>query len=68
MTFAFIRGNLTDPSTGAVVATFIPGIGGELGVFGSNGIFYPDVRAVAQFVDDSSLVYLNLRGVDACDF
>ena len=57
-------GNLTDPSAGAVVATFLSEIGAELGIFGANGVFYPDVRFVAQFVDDSALAYFNLRGVN----
>ncbi len=55
-------GTLLNPSNGDVVANIIPGLGGELGLLGSNNVFYPDVRAGLQWVDDSTFGYLEIHG------
>ncbi|KAF9026998.1 hypothetical protein BDZ89DRAFT_822544 [Hymenopellis radicata] len=60
--YAFTGGNLTDPNSGDVVANIIPGVSGQWGVLGSNEIFYPDVRVVAQWVDDQTYAFWDVHG------
>ncbi|KAF9017072.1 hypothetical protein BDZ89DRAFT_1075020, partial [Hymenopellis radicata] len=57
----FTGGNLTDPN-GHVLASVLPGLGGELGLLGSNNVFYPNVRLGLQWLDDSSFAYVELHG------
>lgn len=56
------RGTLLNPNNGKVIANLLPGLGGELGVIGSDNVFYPDARAALQWVDDSTYGYLEMHG------
>ncbi|KAJ7578289.1 hypothetical protein C8J56DRAFT_1112358 [Mycena floridula] len=56
-------GNLTDPTTGDVVANFIPGLGGETGLIASNNVFYPSAQVGLQWVDDNKYAWAELHGI-----
>jgi hypothetical protein len=61
--FDLDSGNLTDAKTKEIVAKIVPGIGGETGLIGSNGNFYPDARIVLQWVKDQKFAYVTVTGV-----
>ncbi|KAF5366075.1 hypothetical protein D9757_010378 [Collybiopsis confluens] len=66
--FKFDKGNITDPNTGALVANFVPGLGGEFGIRSYvNGQFYVDATVVAQWADDGKFAYFKLHGIGSLD-
>ncbi|KIY70027.1 hypothetical protein CYLTODRAFT_452054 [Cylindrobasidium torrendii FP15055 ss-10] len=58
----FISGNLTDASTGALVANVIPNFGAEFGLVTDSGHLYTDVRLGLRFVDEDASAFLELHG------
>ncbi|KAG9104860.1 hypothetical protein FRC07_009691 [Ceratobasidium sp. 392] len=57
-----VSGNLTSPQ-GKILATVVPGVGGETGVADKNGAFHIQVRTVFQFVDDKKYLYIEGAGI-----
>ena len=55
-------GNWTN-TDGSLLATLVPGIGGEQGYIDSNGLFQLDVRYVVQFASDKKFGYVQAKGV-----
>ncbi|KIK56521.1 hypothetical protein GYMLUDRAFT_247771 [Collybiopsis luxurians FD-317 M1] len=61
---AFTGGNVTDVTTGELVATVVPDIGGDLGLVSNvNGKLYTDLSLVLQWTDDQTLAFLKLDGI-----
>ncbi|KAG8689222.1 hypothetical protein FRC08_011041 [Ceratobasidium sp. 394] len=58
----FLDGNMTAPD-GSLIATVVPGVGGETGVIDKNGNLEIDVKAVFQFVDDKKFTYAAISGI-----
>ncbi|KIK56941.1 hypothetical protein GYMLUDRAFT_46823 [Collybiopsis luxurians FD-317 M1] len=57
-------GNLTNSSTGDVVGTIVPGVGGELGVVSTvNGRIYMKVTFAIQWTDDQHFAYFDTDGI-----
>jgi len=55
------RGNWTK-TDGSLLATVVPGMGGENGYTDSNGLFHLDIRYTIQFVSDNKFGYVQLKG------
>ncbi|KIY65410.1 hypothetical protein CYLTODRAFT_492346 [Cylindrobasidium torrendii FP15055 ss-10] len=64
----FTGGNLTDASSGALVANIVPNFGGEFGLVVPGNRAYTDVRLAAQFVDDeAAFAFLDFQGAGSLD-
>ncbi|KIK54022.1 hypothetical protein GYMLUDRAFT_49083 [Collybiopsis luxurians FD-317 M1] len=60
---SFTGGNVTDATTGELVATVIPSLGGDLGIVSNvNGKLYTDFSMILQWADDQTLAFLKLDG------
>ncbi|KAG8795953.1 hypothetical protein FRC12_007766 [Ceratobasidium sp. 428] len=57
-----ISGNMTSPQ-GKVIATVVPGVGGETGLVDKNGNFQIQSRNIFQFVDDKKYVFIEGSGI-----
>ncbi|KIK54020.1 hypothetical protein GYMLUDRAFT_921925 [Collybiopsis luxurians FD-317 M1] len=61
---SFTGGNVTNATTGALVANVIPGLGGDLGLVSNvNGKLYTDLSLIVQWTDDQTLAFLKLDGM-----
>jgi len=56
-----LGGNWTSPD-GTLLATVVPGVGGEHGYIDSTGVFHLDVRYTVQFVADKKWAYYQAKG------
>jgi hypothetical protein len=58
------RGNWTDPESGELVATIVPGLGGDQGMFSNDGqYFFPQGNMAIQFEADQKYAFMQYTGV-----
>lgn len=53
---------MTSPD-GKLIATIVPGIGGETGVLMKNNNLKVEARAYYQFLDDKKYVFIDINGI-----
>ena len=53
---------MTSPD-GKVIASLVPGIGGETGILMNNNNLKAEARAFYQFSDDNKYVFLDINGI-----
>ncbi|KAI0710441.1 hypothetical protein C8T65DRAFT_695565 [Cerioporus squamosus] len=56
------RGNLTDPTSGKLAGTVLPG-SADTGTISESGFFFPDVVLAVRWEVDQKLAYLHATGV-----
>ena len=59
--FELCRGNLTDMSSGNLVATLLPG-SADTGIISNSGIFFPEATLTVRWEVDQQLAHLRATG------